>query len=61
VQVGDLIREFEFPNGPCGVVVQVGDAQTNQPYKVWCAAWQKVIEFGPNYIHEECEVISASR
>jgi len=61
VKVGDLIREAEFPNDPPGVIVQAGDAQANQPYKVWCPAWQKVIDFGAGYIHEECEVVSESR
>ena len=61
MKVGDLIREFERPQDQCGVIVQVGDAQTNQPYKVFCTAWQKVIDFGPEYIHKECEVVSESR
>ena len=61
MKVGDLIREEEFPEDECGVIVYVGDLRTKKPYKVFCPYWQAVIAFEKKYVHEQCEVISASR
>ncbi len=61
MKVGDLIREKAFPTGACGVIVEVGDLRTKEPYKVFCSVWGKVLAFGKKYIQEECEVVNASR
>jgi hypothetical protein len=61
VKAGDLIVEAMYPNDPPGMIVQVGNELANQPYKVWCPYFRAVIEFGPKYVHEECEVISEGR
>lgn len=62
MQVGDLIREKEFPEDSCGLVVAIGDLRTKKPYKVWCPYWNAVVAFEKKYIQEVCEVVSnASR
>jgi len=62
MQVGDLIREKALLEDDYGVVVQIGDLRTKEPYKVYCPYWKGVVDFGAEYIHEECEVVaSASR
>ena len=61
MQVGDLIREKEFPEDGCAVIVHVGDLRTKKPYKVFCPYWQAVIAFEKKYVQEQCEVVSASR
>ena len=61
MQVGDLIREKEFPEDSSGIIVHVGDLRTKKPYKVYCPHSQGVLPFTKKYIQEQCEVISASR
>ena len=61
MQVGDMIREKEFPEDSCGIIVHVGDLRTKKPYKVWCPHWGRVAAFDKKYIEEGCEVISANR
>ena len=58
MQIGDLIREKEFPKDSCGIVVHVGDLRTKQPYKVWCPYWEGLIAFDRKYIEKDCEVVS---
>ena len=60
MQVGDLIREKEFPEDEPGVIVHIGDLRTKKPYKVFCPYWQAVMAFEKEYIHKTCEVINAS-
>ena len=61
MKVGDLIREREFPEDKCGLIVHVGDLRTKEPYKVLCFTKEGIISFGKKYIQEMCEVISANR
>ena len=61
MQVGDLIREKEFPEDEYGVIVYIGDLRTKKPYKVFCPYWQAVMAFEKKYVQEACEVINASR
>jgi hypothetical protein len=56
-----MIREKEFPEDSCGIIVHVGDLRTKKPYKVWCPHWGRVAAFDKKYIEEGCEVISANR
>lgn len=58
MQVGDLIREKEFPEDSCGVIVHIGDLRTKKPYKVYCSAWGAIEAFDKEYIQERCEIIS---
>jgi hypothetical protein len=58
MQVGDLIREKEFPEDSCGIIVHVGDLRTKEPYKVWCPYWEGFIAFDRKYIEKDCEVVS---
>jgi len=60
VQVGDMIREKEFPEDSCGIIVHVGDLRTKKPYKVWCLYWERVVAFEKKYVQEVCEVISSA-
>ena len=61
MKVGDLIREKEFPEDSCGIIVHVGDLRTKKPYKVWCSYWEELMTFDRKYIEKDCEVVSASR
>jgi len=61
VKVGDLIREKEFPEDACGLIVEVGDLRRKKPYKVFCFAWGSTVAFGKKYVQDGCEVISGSR
>ena len=62
MQVGDLIREKEFPEDSCGIIVHVGDLRTKKPYKIWGPCWQGIAAFEKKYVQEGCEgVSSASR
>jgi hypothetical protein len=58
MNVGDLIREKEFPEDSCGVIVHIGDLRTKKPYKVYCTYWSVPVAFSKKYIQEMCEVIS---
>ena len=60
MQVGDMIREKEFPEDSCGIIVHVGDLRTKKPYKVWCPYWGRVAAFEKKYVQEVCEVISSA-
>ena len=61
MKVGDLIREKKYNEGLPGIIVEVGDLRTKEPYKVYCPAWGKIMAFGKKYIQEECEVICEGR
>ena len=58
MQVGDLIKEREFPE--VGLIVKIKDKRYKTPYGVLCPdgrfQW-----FTKAYVEEECEVVSASR
>ena len=61
MQVGDLIREIEFPDDSCGLIVKIKDRKVSRtPYGVLCHS-QRIEWFTKVYIEEKCEVISASR
>jgi hypothetical protein len=61
MKVGDLVREKEFSEDSCGIIVHIGDLRTKKPYKIFCSYWQGVIAFEKKYVQEVCEVISESR
>ena len=61
MKVGDLIREKEFPEDVCGLIVAVGDLRTKKPYKVFSSYWGKILSFEKKYIQKDCEVINESR
>ena len=61
MKVGDLIRDTRWPSDPAGIIVEVGDLRTKEPYKVFCPAWDDVVSFEKKYIQEQCEVVSESR
>ena len=58
MEVGDLIKEFEFPE--VGLIVKIKDHTCRTPYGVLCPDGQ-VQWFTAAYIEEKCEVLSASR
>jgi len=60
VQVGDLIRESEFPDDSLGLIVEVKDRRLVTPYAVLCSNG-KIEWFPKKYIEGKCEVVSASR
>ena len=61
MQVGDLIREIEYPDDSFGVIVATKDnAEEEGVYLVLCPTG-RVERFQPEYIEEECEVVNASR
>jgi hypothetical protein len=61
MRVGDLIREAEFPDDSCGLIVKIKDHKASRtPYGVLCYN-QRIEWFTKAYIEERCEVISASR
>ena len=57
MQVGDLIKEREFPE--VGLIVQIKDKRCKTPYGVLCPD-KKVEWFTKAYIEEKCEVVSAA-
>jgi len=57
VQVGDLIKEREWPE--MGLIVEIEDLRRDRPYAILCPNG-KVEWFTEAYI-ERCEVVSASR
>ncbi len=61
MQVGDLVREKEYPTDPPGLIVSIGDLRTKKPYKVLCFYSATPIAFSKEYIQEQCEVINESR
>jgi len=61
MKVGDLIREKQYPTDQYGIIVEIGDLRTKEPYKVYCPGHGKVVAFKKKYIQEDCEVISESR
>jgi len=60
MQVGDLIREIEYPEDSFGLIVKIKDRRRRLPYGVLCPN-QRVQWFTKVYIEEKCEVVSASR
>jgi len=60
VQVGDLIREIEYPDDSFGVIVASKDNTEEGVYLVLCPTG-RIEQFQPEYIEEECEVVNASR
>ena len=61
MKVGDLIREIEFPDDSCGLIVKIKDPSIcRTPYGVLCYS-QRIEWFTKTYIEEKCEVVSASR
>ena len=58
MQVGDLIKEKEFPE--VGLLLQIKDDMCKTPYGILCPNG-KVEWFTQAYIDEKCEVISANR
>jgi len=58
MQVGDLIKEKEFPE--VGFLLVIKDGTCKTPYGIVCPNG-KVEWFTKAYIDEECEVISAAR
>jgi len=60
VQVGDLIKEREFPE--VGLIVEIKDDTCKTPYGIFCPnPNNKVQWFTKAYVEEKCEIISASR
>ena len=60
MQVGDLIREIEYPDDSFGVIVASKDNTEEGVYLVLCPTG-RIEQFQPEYIEEECEVVNASR
>ena len=58
MQVGDLIKEREFPE--VGLIVEIKDDTCKTPYGIFCPN-NKVQWFTKAYVEEKCEIISASR
>ena len=57
MKVGDLIREIEYPDDSCGLIIKIKDRRRRKPYGVLCLN-QRVEWFPKAYIEEKCEVIS---
>jgi hypothetical protein len=57
-QVGDLVKEVEYPD--IALIVEVGCNQSHAPYRLLCPngdyTW-----FSREYVEERCEVVSESR
>ena len=60
LKVGDLIREIEYPDDSCGLIVAYKDSDEGAVYLVLCPTGQ-VEQFQPEYIEEDCEVVSENR
>ena len=60
MQIGDLIREIEYPEDSFGLIVEIKDRRCRTPYGVLCPN-QRIQWFTKVYIEEKCEVVSASR
>jgi hypothetical protein len=58
VQVGDLIKEVEYPE--VAVVATIDFNRTNAPYCLLCPDG-KFTWFSREYVEERCEVINESR
>ena len=59
IQIGDLIRDIEYPDDSCALIVG-RDLKEGNVYLVLCPNG-RIERFQPEYIEEDCEVISASR
>ena len=57
MQVGDLIKEREYPE--VGLLVKIKDRHYRTPYGILCPNG-KIEWFTKAYIEEKCEVISAA-
>jgi len=60
MKVGDLIREIEYPDDSCGLVIACKDNTEGGVYLVLCPNG-RVERFPPEYIEKDCEVVSESR
>ena len=60
MQVGDLIREIEYPDDSCGLIIARKDSAEGEVYLVLCPTG-RVEQFQPEYIEEDCEVVSENR
>lgn len=60
MQIGDLIREIEYPDDSLGLIIKIKDRRCRTPYGVLCYS-QRIEWFTKAYIEEKCEVVSASR
>jgi len=60
MHAGDLIREIEYPDDSCGLIIACKDSAEGKVYLVLCPTG-RVEHFPPEYIEEHCEVVSASR
>ena len=63
MKVGDLVRDFEYPE--IGLIVKIDDRAIrssilNKKYHVLCPSG-KVQIFSKQYIEESCEVVNESR
>jgi hypothetical protein len=59
MQVGDLIREIEYPNDCCALIIAHKDYTESGVYLVLCYNG-RIERFQPEYIEEDCEVISSA-
>ena len=60
MQVGDLIREIEYPDDSCGLIIERRDHTKGEVYLVLCING-RIERFQSKYIEEDCEVVSATR
>jgi hypothetical protein len=60
VKVGDLIREVEYPDDSYGLIVACKNNTEDGAYLVLCPSG-RVERFQPEYIEEDCEVVSEGR
>jgi len=58
MQVGDLLKEIEYPE--VGLLVKIKDDTCRTPYGILCPSG-RIEWFTKVYIEEKCEVFSASR
>jgi len=58
VQVGDLIKETEYPE--VGLIVKIDDRRKRMPYHVLCPNG-KIQVFSKHYVEEMCEVINEKK
>ena len=60
MKVGDLIREIEYPDDSCGLIVAQKDYKEGEIYLVLCVNG-RIERFQPEYIEEDCEIVSENR
>jgi len=60
MQVGDLIRDRDYPDDCPGIIVRIDDRRKSRPYIVLCSDGV-YRSFPKRYVETDCEIVSENR